>query len=188
MNYEEIPLTFDCDGATLVGMIHRPEEIRARGVLAIVAGGPQYRGGVGRLQVQLARTLAAQAVDAARQASSHPAPLAHTLNRLGNWYLNVGQPQEALRCHQEALTIFQELNDAAGLAQTYDLLGLMIYLGGNPVQGAHYLQQAIALFQQLRERQSLASSLTTLAICGPGYSTDSVVPARIGRPQRDLHV
>ncbi|MEZ4617343.1 MAG: AAA family ATPase [Caldilineaceae bacterium] len=127
----------------------------------------------------LARTLAAQAVDAARQASSHPAPLAHTLNRLGNWYLNVGQPQEALRCHQEALTIFQELNDAPGLAQTYDLLGLMIYLGGNPVQGAHYLQQAIALFQQLRERQSLASSLTTLAICGPGYSTDSVVPARM---------
>lgn len=66
MNYEEIPLTFDCDGATLVGMIHRPEEIRARGVLAIVAGGPQYRGGVGRLQVQLARTLAAAGVPVMR--------------------------------------------------------------------------------------------------------------------------
>jgi tetratricopeptide (TPR) repeat protein len=106
-----------------------------------------------------------------------PVILARTLNRLGNWYLNAGQPHEALRCHQEALAIFQRLNNAPGLAQTYDLLGLMIYLGGNPVQGARYLQQAIALFQPLNERQSLASSLTTLAICGPGYSTDSVVPA-----------
>ena len=66
MNYEEIPLTFDCEGSTLVGMIHRPERIRGRGVLAIVAGGPQYRGGVGRLQVQLARTLAAAGVPVMR--------------------------------------------------------------------------------------------------------------------------
>lgn len=104
---------------------------------------------------------------------NHSAPLAHTLNRLGNWYLNVGQPPEALRCHQEALTIFQELNDAPGLAQTYALLGLMVYLAGNPVQGAVYLQQAIALLQTLQERQSLALSLTTLAICGlNGYESE----------------
>ena len=93
----------------------------------------------------LARTLDHRSVDL----PALPAPLAHTLNRLGNWYLNVGQPQEALRCHHEALAIFQELNDAPGLAQTYDLLGLMVYLGGNPAQGAAYLQQAIALFQTL---------------------------------------
>lgn len=125
----------------------------------------------------LAHTLAAPNGDAAQRASSHSAALAHTLNRLGNWYLNVGQPQEALRCHQEALAFFQALHDAPGLAQTFDLLGLMIYLGGNPVQGARYLRQAVDHFQSLNERQSLASSLTTLAICGPGYSTDSVVPA-----------
>ncbi|MEZ4869373.1 MAG: AAA family ATPase [Caldilineaceae bacterium] len=123
----------------------------------------------------LARTRDTQQGAVAHQ----PAPLAHTLNRLGNWYLNVGQPQEALRCHQEALAIFQELHNVPGLAQTFDHLGLMVYLGGNPVQGAIYLRQAIAHFQTLQERQSLASSLTTLAICGPGYSTDSVVPAAL---------
>jgi predicted ATPase len=36
-----------------------------------------------------------------------PATLAHSLNRLGNWHLNVEQPQEALHCHQEALATFQ---------------------------------------------------------------------------------
>jgi len=107
-----------------------------------------------------------------------PSPaLARTLNRMGNWYLNVEQPQEALRCHQEALGIFQTLNDAPGLAQTFDLLGLMTYLGGNPVQGAAFLQQSIALLQELHDRPGLASTLTTLSLCGPSYSTDTVIPA-----------
>ncbi len=106
-----------------------------------------------------------------------PAALARSLNRLGNWYLNVEKRIDALCCHHEALTIFQALNDVPGLAQTFDLLGLMVYLGGDPVQGAAELHQAIALFEQLNDRQSLASSLTTLILCGPGYSTDSAVPA-----------
>ncbi|MEZ4733895.1 MAG: LuxR C-terminal-related transcriptional regulator [Caldilineaceae bacterium] len=117
-----------------------------------------------------------QALALARRLAQ-PISLAHALNRLGNWYLNVEERAAALRCHEEALAIFQAQNDAPGLAQTYDLLGLMVYLGGNPVQGAAYLQQAVALCQTLNDRQSLASSLTTLTLCGPGYSTDSVVPA-----------
>ncbi len=128
---------------------------------------------------QQALALARRLNDGAAGTPPQPAPLAHTLNRMGNWYLNLGQPQEALGCHLEALTIFQTLDDATGLAQTFDLLGLMLYLGGNPVQGAAYLQQAIALFQELDDRQSLASSLTTLSLCGPSYSTDTVLPARI---------
>ncbi|MBX3001727.1 MAG: AAA family ATPase [Caldilineaceae bacterium] len=123
---------------------------------------------------------AARRLDGQAEENSHSsAALARTLNRLGNWHLNVEQPQEALRCHQEALTIFQALNDAPGLAQTFDLLGLMTYLGGDPVQGAGYIQQAIQLLRGMEERPGLASSLTTLSICGPSYSTDTVRPARI---------
>lgn len=59
MSVREIPIVFDCEGNELIGMMHVPDEIKTRGVVAIVAGGPQYRGGVGRLQVQLARQLAA---------------------------------------------------------------------------------------------------------------------------------
>ncbi len=117
--------------------------------------------------LELARALGDQAM------------LGHTLNRMGNWYLAVERSPEALRCHHEALVIFQALNNAPGLAQTFDLLGLTTYLGGNPVQGALYFKQAIALYQDLNELQGLASSLTTLAQCGPGYATDFVVPATI---------
>ncbi|QID18528.1 hydrolase 1, exosortase A system-associated [Nitrogeniibacter mangrovi] len=59
MSATETPIVIECDGAELIGMMHVPAEIKTRGVVAIVAGGPQYRGGVGRLQVQLARQLAA---------------------------------------------------------------------------------------------------------------------------------
>lgn len=62
----EIPLVFDCQGDALVGMVHLPERPLSRGLLSIVAGGPQYRGGVGRLQVQLARELAAQGIPVMR--------------------------------------------------------------------------------------------------------------------------
>jgi predicted ATPase len=48
--------------------------------------------------------------------------LAHTLNRLGNWHVNIEQPHEALRYHQEALTLFEQAQDQHGIAQTCDLL------------------------------------------------------------------
>lgn len=54
----EIPLVFDCLGDDLIGIVHRPAVPSDVGVLAIVAGGPQYRAGVGRGMVSLARELA----------------------------------------------------------------------------------------------------------------------------------
>ena len=41
------------------------------------------------------------------------ATVAHSLNRLGNWYLNVEQPHEALRCHQEALAYISSIERSA---------------------------------------------------------------------------
>lgn len=66
MNVREIPIVFDCEGSQLIGMVHLPETIRSRGLLSVVAGGPQYRGGVCRLQVQMARSLSAQGVPVMR--------------------------------------------------------------------------------------------------------------------------
>lgn len=63
---QEIPVTFLCEGETLVGMVHLPAQIRSRGMLSVVAGGPQYRGGVCRMQVTLARQLAAAGVPVMR--------------------------------------------------------------------------------------------------------------------------
>ena len=66
MSPREIPSVFDCAGDALVSVTHVPDSVKARGVLAVVAGGPQYRGGVGRLQVKLARELAAAGIPVMR--------------------------------------------------------------------------------------------------------------------------
>jgi len=63
---DEIPVVFDCGGHELIGMVHRPAAARSRGMLAMVAGGPQYRGGVCRMQVQMARALAASGIPVMR--------------------------------------------------------------------------------------------------------------------------
>src|SRR6266700_7645631 len=115
--------------------------------------------------IELARTL------------DDPKLEAHSLNRMGNWHLNVEQPLEALRYHREALTIFQELHDQHGIAEALELLGMTSYLGGDLVQGTAYYEQAIALFRELDDRHGLTSSLATLALRGPTYQTDAMVSA-----------
>lgn len=54
---QELPVHFDCAGATLHGVLHRPDAAGARGVVLVV-GGPQYRVGSHRQFVLLARVLA----------------------------------------------------------------------------------------------------------------------------------
>lgn len=62
----EVPVVFDCQGSRLVGVVHVPAQSRARGLLSVVAGGPQYRGGLARMQVRMARRLAAAGVPVMR--------------------------------------------------------------------------------------------------------------------------
>ena len=63
---QEIPLVFECQGCELIGMLHLPEAHTGRGMLSVVAGGPQYRGGVCRMQTNMARELAAAGVPVMR--------------------------------------------------------------------------------------------------------------------------
>ncbi|HEY0755982.1 MAG TPA: AAA family ATPase [Ktedonobacteraceae bacterium] len=109
------------------------------------------------------------------QSLADPALHARSLNRIGNWHLNVEQPHEALRSHQEALTIFQELHDTRGIAETLDLLGLVSYLAGDLSGGTAYYQQALTLFRELGDKAGLTSSLATLTLRGPTYQTDALV-------------
>ncbi len=114
-----------------------------------------------------------RALELARRIGDQPT-LAYSLNRVGNWRLNIEQPLEALRCHQEALSIFERSSDQHGLAETLDLMGMASYLGGDLVRGTEYYQRAVALFQQLGDRRGLSSSLATLTLRGPTYQTDTM--------------
>jgi exosortase A-associated hydrolase 1 len=55
----EMPLRFDCHGDALVGVLHRPERLRRRGIVIVVGGGPQYRAGGHRQLTLWSRALAA---------------------------------------------------------------------------------------------------------------------------------
>lgn len=62
----ETPFRFVCEGSSLVGLLHLPEEPTDLGVLMFVGGGPQYRAGGHRQLVLWARELAAQGVPVMR--------------------------------------------------------------------------------------------------------------------------
>ncbi len=109
------------------------------------------------------------------QALDDPVLHARSLNRIGNWHLNVEQPHEALRYHREALAIFQQLHDSRGIAETLDLVGMTSYLGGDLIGGTAYYQQAIALFDELGNREGLTSSLATLTMRASTYHTDALI-------------
>lgn len=63
---EEEALVFTCDGATLLGVLHHGASDATVAVVTIVAGGPQYRGGVGRQLVFLGRELASRGIPVLR--------------------------------------------------------------------------------------------------------------------------
>ncbi|MCI0397272.1 MAG: tetratricopeptide repeat protein [Chloroflexi bacterium] len=106
-----------------------------------------------------------QALELARQLDD-PSTLARSLNRLGNWHVNLERPEEGQRYHEEALAIFESLNDRRGMATTLDLLGLALYEIGDIDQGTARLQRAVALFRELDDPQGLSSSLAMMAFRG----------------------
>jgi DNA-binding NarL/FixJ family response regulator len=104
---------------------------------------------------QQALTLARQIEDAAI--------LGHTLNRVGNWYVNIEQTRLGASYHHEALALFEELGDRRGIAQTLDLLAMASTQLGDP-QSTQYYERAVALFHELDDRYGLASSLAMLGL------------------------
>ncbi|MEM9253829.1 MAG: hydrolase 1, exosortase A system-associated [Pseudomonadota bacterium] len=62
----EFPVVFECQGASLVGIVHRIADVQRTGILCVIAGGPQYRAGVGRSMVSMARELSAAGIPVMR--------------------------------------------------------------------------------------------------------------------------
>ncbi len=117
-----------------------------------------------------------RALDVASKIRDQPT-LAHSLNRLGNWHLNLEQPREARRCHDRALRIFEGRGHRDGIAETLKFLGMANALSGDLMQSAACFQRAIAIFRDLGDRQSQAYSQAALTLCGPTRATDTMVPA-----------
>src|SRR6266849_7068241 len=100
-----------------------------------------------------------------------PALQARSLNRLGNWLVNTGQPEEGLQAHREALVLFETMEDTQGMAETLDLLGQAHGLHNDLTTSVSEFGQAIDLFRALNDTQSLVSSLTSRAVyAGPNLA------------------
>jgi predicted ATPase/DNA-binding CsgD family transcriptional regulator len=112
-----------------------------------------------------------RALDLTRQLNDLAA-LGASLNRIGNWRMNMEQSDEALRLHHEALSLFEPLDDRAGLALTHDLLGITHMIRGDYVASVHHHDRAIAHFRALDNRTSLSSTLGTAAMRGGSYQGD----------------
>lgn len=100
--------------------------------------------------------------------------LARSLNRVGNWHLNVEQPAKALTFHREALTLVQE-HDPRAFAETLDLLAVASINSGDLVNGDLFYRQAIMHFRDLDHRMGLVSALATLPMCASDYHTNTMV-------------
>ena len=98
---------------------------------------------------------------------------ARSLNRVGNWLVNTGRAEEGLQAHQEALAIFETLQDQEGMAETFDLLGMANGIYGDTVQAVEQYDRAITSLRTLGDRQGLISSLTTRVAYASPFSVET---------------
>src|SRR6185295_14914911 len=85
--------------------------------------------------------------------------IAQSLNRLGNWLVNTGQPEDALKAHDDALAIFEAEGDEHGRASTHDLIGMANGLRGEMTACLANFDKAVDLFRRVGDNQGLISSL-----------------------------
>lgn len=110
------------------------------------------------------------------QRLNNPSAIGHSLNRLGNWHLNVEQPLEALRCHQQALEIFQQYDDARGVTETLDLLGRTSIVRGDLRTSLEYYAQVAARCREANDQKGLAEALLMHMLSGGNYRAETEVP------------
>jgi adenylate cyclase len=128
-----------------------------------------------------------QALELSRRMGD-PSMLAESLNWMGNWHLNAGNPGTAIAHHQEALQIFEELGDRRGLATTLDFLGIANLIRGNISAMLEHYDRAVELFREFGDLPSLASSLTGRGHIGCWSCTSvcTVPSTPSNNPQRDF--
>ena len=85
------------------------------------------------------------------------------LNRIGDVYNSIGQPEEALKCFNQALPISREAPDRSGEALTLTNIGLAYDIIGNSTEALEYLKdKALPIWQAVGNRSGEASTLTKI--------------------------
>jgi DNA-binding NarL/FixJ family response regulator len=119
------------------------------------------------------------------QGADNPLLLAAISNRIGLWHTHAEHPFEGLRHHEQALSIYRQLDDQEGTGETLDLLGVTAFMSGDLQQGWRYFEQAIGLCRANEDRPRLATLLLTASIRGGALLVETLVEAT-GSPQEGI--
>jgi tetratricopeptide (TPR) repeat protein len=101
--------------------------------------------------------------------------LAHSLNRMGNWYVNAEQSDEGVNSHLQALAIFKEQSNLDGISETLDFLGMAYALRGELKPAREKLEEAQDMFNQSGNKRGFISSITTLSLLNANYQGETFV-------------
>jgi len=102
--------------------------------------------------------------------------VARSLNRVGNWHVNLEEPSAGLPHHEEALAIFERMADASGVAETVDLIAMAHHVAGDQRAAATHYERSVTLFAKMDDRRGLANAIGVLALCGGSYHVSSTTP------------
>jgi tetratricopeptide (TPR) repeat protein/nucleoside phosphorylase len=86
------------------------------------------------------------------------------LNELGQIYNSTGQPQEALKCYQEALPVTKETNDRAEQAATLTNIGEVYHRIGQPQEALKHYQEALPIRKEVVDRTGEALTLHNIGL------------------------
>jgi DNA-binding CsgD family transcriptional regulator len=112
--------------------------------------------------------------------------VARSLNRVGNWHVNLDEPRAGLPHHEEALTLFERLGDRRGVAETVDLLAMAHHIAGDQRAAAMHYERSIALFTTLDDRRGLANALGLLVLCSGTHHGSGTTPFAMPKAQEEL--
>jgi DNA-binding CsgD family transcriptional regulator len=112
------------------------------------------------------------ALEASRTIGEAPL-VAHSLNRVGNWFVNREDPHSGIPYHDEALAIFERANDRRGIVETVDLLAMAHHIAGAEDTAIQLLERSIEIFEELEDRRGLVNALAVLQVCGPSHHSSA---------------
>ncbi|MEO5798273.1 MAG: tetratricopeptide repeat protein, partial [Gemmatimonadales bacterium] len=102
-----------------------------------------------------------------------PRLIARSLNRVGNWHVNGEDIASGIPFHDEALALFEGIDDRPGVAETVDLLAMAHHLAGEQQPASLLYERSITLFTALENRRGLTNSQSVLAVCGPSHHSSA---------------
>lgn len=103
--------------------------------------------------------------------------IARSLNRVGNWHVNLDEARTGLPFHEEALSLLERLGDTSGIAETVDLIAMAHHVSGDQRAAAAYYERSVELFTKADDRRGLANALGLLALCGPSIHSSATTPS-----------